>query len=321
MTPPEGHLARLEHAREEIAKRWLVRLIEHSSLDEIEGLPTERIARELPDLILDLVRSAAAGPGDPLVESAEQLSGARRFADLIGGGEPTPARIARDAAALQAMLLRKLLEDLPEGSDPERVADAAERLALAVGSIQTAAVEEVTSRRSRELESQANTDSLTGLYNLRYLQRVMEQLVSYHQRYEHPFAILLLDVDGLKRINDSHGHAAGDRLLVQVAMAVRRAVRTVDTPARIGGDEFIVLAPHQSAESAGILGERLATAVEREAAPPEGPSVGVSIGVVACPEHGTEAAPLMELADQAMYRAKASGTSVALAEPTADTQN
>ena len=66
MTPPEGHLTRVEHAREEIAKRWLVRLIEHSSLDEIEGLPTERIARELPDLIADVVRSAAEGGASTL---------------------------------------------------------------------------------------------------------------------------------------------------------------------------------------------------------------------------------------------------------------
>ena len=211
-------------------------------------------------------------------------------------------------------MLRKLCEEGDAARDPEGFADAAERLALAVGSIQTAAVEEASGRRSRELESQANTDTLTGLYNLRYLQRVMGQLVGYHQRYEHPFAMLLLDVDGLKRINDAHGHAAGDRVLVQVAMAVRRSVRTVDTPARLGGDEFIVLAPHQSAEHASVLAERLATAVEREAAPPDGPTVGVSIGVVACPEHGSEAEPLMELADQAMYRAKAAGTSVAVGE-------
>lgn len=314
MIPPEGHLTRLEHAREEIAKSWLVRLIENSTLEEIEGLPTDQIARELPELILDVVRSAADLGSDPLASSPDKLAGARRFADLAGGGEPSPARIARDAAALQALMLRKLCEGPGGNQDPEGFADAAERLALAVGSIQTAAVEEVTSRRSRELESQANTDTLTGLYNLRYLQRVITQLVGYHERYEHPFAILLLDVDGLKRINDAHGHAAGDRVLVQVAMAVRRSVRTVDTPARLGGDEFIVLAPHQSAEHASVLAERLATAVEREAAPPEGPTVGVSIGVVACPEHGSEAEPLMELADQAMYRAKASGSSVAVAE-------
>jgi diguanylate cyclase (GGDEF)-like protein len=264
-----------------------------------------------------VVRSAADNGEGPLADSADRMAGARRFADLAGGGDPSPARIARDAASLQALMLRELCMEAGSARDPDGFADAAERLALAVGAIQTAAVDEVTSRRSRELESQANTDTLTGLYNLRYLQRVMAQLVSYHERYEHPFAILLLDVDGLKRINDAHGHAAGDRVLVQVAMSVRRSVRTVDTPARLGGDEFIVLAPHQSAEHATVLASRLATAIEREAAPPDGPSVGVSIGVVACPEHGTEAEPLMELADQAMYRAKAAGDSVAVAE-TAD---
>ena len=290
-------------------------MIEHSSLDEIEDLPTDRIARELPELIRDVVRSAANGKVDLLAVSPDRLSGARRFAELAGANDPSPARIARDAAALQALMLRKLCEEPGADRDPEGFADAAERLALAVGAIQTAAVEEVTSRRSRELESQANTDTLTGLYNLRFLQRVMSQLVGYHERYEHPFAVLLLDVDGLKRINDAHGHAAGDRVLVQVAMAIRRSVRTVDTPARLGGDEFIVLAPHQSAAHAGVLANRLASAVERDAGPADGPTVGVSIGVVACPEHGSEGGQLMELADQAMYRAKASGNSVAVAEP------
>ncbi|HLM27403.1 MAG TPA: GGDEF domain-containing protein [Thermoleophilaceae bacterium] len=318
MTSPEGHLARLEYAREEIAKRWLVRLIEHSSLDEIKGLPTERIARELPELILDVVRSAADGESDPLAASPDRVAEARRFSELAGEGDRSPARIARDAAALQALMLRELCEVGEGGREADGFADAAERLALAVGSIQTAAVEELISRRSRELECEASTDTLTGLYNLRYLQRVMTQLVGYHQRYDHPFAMLLLDVDGLKRINDAHGQAAGDRVLVQVAMAVRRSVRTVDTPARLGGDEFIVLAPHQSAEHASVLARRLATAVEHEAALPDGPTVGVSIGVVACPEHAKEPEPLLELADQAMYRAKASGTRVAVGEVTAD---
>ena len=182
-----------------------------------------------------------------------------------------------------------------------------ERLAEAAGAVQAAAVEEHVRHRSRELEAQANTDPLTGLYNLRYLQRQLHHLLDLAKRYDQNFAMLLMDIDGLKRINDAHGHAAGDRLLMQVAMAITRSIRSVDTAARIGGDEFAVLAPHQDAGHGALLGERLATAVEGEVAAPDIPAVSISIGVVACPEHGDDPEALMDIADRAMYRAKAAG--------------
>jgi diguanylate cyclase (GGDEF)-like protein len=123
-------------------------------------------------------------------------------------------------------------------------------------------------------------------------------------------------VDGLKRINDGNGHQAGDRVLVQVGLAMRRTIRTVDTPARVGGDEFCILAPAQTAEGGRTLAERLAEAVAAETAGADGGrGVGASIGVVASPEHGDEAEALMDLADQAMYRAKAAGDAVAMADP------
>jgi diguanylate cyclase (GGDEF)-like protein len=169
--------------------------------------------------------------------------------------------------------------------------------------------------RSRELESQANTDPLTGLSNLRALQRHLGNLVDAHKRYRHPFGLLLMDIDGLKRINDSHGHQAGDRVLMQVAMSLRRSIRSVDTAARIGGDEFCVLLPEQDLKSAAKLAARLATAIEEEVATPDDPSVSVSIGVAASPEHGDDAEHLIDTADRAMYRAKAAGEGIALGDP------
>jgi diguanylate cyclase (GGDEF)-like protein len=121
-------------------------------------------------------------------------------------------------------------------------------------------------------------------------------------------------VDGLKRINDAHGHQAGDRVLMQLAMALRRSIRTVDTPARLGGDEFCVLAPEQDIKGAQILADRLAAAVREEVVTPDDPPMGISIGVVACPDHGEDAETLIDLADRAMYRAKAAGDEVALGE-------
>ena len=124
-----------------------------------------------------------------------------------------------------------------------------------------------------------------------------------------------MDIDGLKRINDSHGHQAGDRVLMQVAMSLRRSIRSVDTAARIGGDEFCVLLPQQDLKSAAKLAARLATAVEEEVASPGDPPVTHLDRRAALPEHGDDAEALIDTADRAMYRAKAAGEGIALGRP------
>jgi diguanylate cyclase (GGDEF)-like protein len=313
MNAVKGPLARIDHAREQLAKAWLVRLIERASLDEIKDLPTERIARELPELISDIVGLVAAGGDEPVELSEEQAQRAASLAALRQGGDSSAADLARDMASLQAVLVRALSDELAE-SDPAAFALVVERLADAAGAVQAAAIDHHVRTRSRDLETQANTDPLTGLYNLRYVQRHIVHLLDVHKRYEQPFAVLLMDIDGLKRINDAHGHAAGDRVLMQVAMSTRRAIRTVDTAARLGGDEFCVLAPNQDAKGGVALAGRLAAAVEDEMSAGEIPPVGLSIGVVACPTHGDDAEVLIERADRAMYRAKAAGESVAMGD-------
>jgi diguanylate cyclase (GGDEF)-like protein len=314
VTPIRGPLARLERSRDELAKQWLVRLIERASLDEIRELPTEKIARELPELISGIVNAIAEDEGDPFNLTKKQSERAASLAALRAGGrEARAADVARDVAALQTVLLRALRDDLED--DPVRFAEAVEQLVEAVAAIQAEAMEAHVTSRSRELESQANTDPLTGLGNLRALQRQLAILLDVRKRYEHPFAVLLMDIDGLKRINDSHGHQAGDRVLMQVGMSLRRSIRSVDTAARIGGDEFCVLLPEQDLKSAAKLAARLATAIEEEVAAPGDPAVTVSIGVAASPEHGDEAEALIDTADRAMYRAKAAGEGIALGDP------
>jgi diguanylate cyclase (GGDEF)-like protein len=314
VTPIRGPLARLERSRDELAKQWLVRLIERASLDEIRELPTEKIARELPELISGIVGSISDGEGDPYSLSKDQSERAASLAGLRGGGrEARAADVARDVAALQTVLLQALREDL--GDDPVQFAEAVEQLVEAISGIQAEAMEAHVQTRSRDLESQANTDPLTGLGNLRLLQRQLANLIDNYKRYSHPFGLLLMDIDGLKRINDSHGHQAGDRVLMQVGMSLRRAIRSVDTAARIGGDEFCVLLPQQELKSAAKLAARLATAIEEEVAAPGEPSVSVSIGVASSPEHGDDPESLVDTADRAMYRAKAAGEGIALGDP------
>lgn len=311
-SPLRGPLARLDRERDELAKAWLVRLIERASLDEIKGLPTERLADELPELIGDVLELTSSGGRDPDLLPNGARERAARIADLRDARERSAAELARDLTAIQAAILRRLADD-PDGLDIHAFADLALNLAEAVGTLQAVAVEGLVERQVRELESLANSDPLTGLANRRFLEEQLRQALALHKRYETPFALLVLDVDGLKRLNDSAGHQAGDRALVQVATAIRRTVRTTDTAARVGGDEFCVLATNQTAAAAEPLARRIADAVEAETAG-ETP-VGVSIGVVSCPEHGDEIDTLMDVADQAMYRAKAGGLKVALGDP------
>jgi diguanylate cyclase (GGDEF)-like protein len=311
-SPLRGPLARLDRERDELAKAWLVRLIERASLEEIKGLPTDRLADELPELIGDVLTLTSESGRDPELLPPGARERATRIADLRGAREHVAAELLRDLTAIQVAILGSLAKD-PEGLEIEGYADLAVRLAEAIGVLQSVAVEGLVERQVNELESLANSDPLTGLSNRRYLQDQLRQALGIYKRYETPFALLILDVDGLKRLNDSKGHQAGDRALVQVATAMRRTLRTTDTAARIGGDEFCVLATNQNATAAEPLAQRIVDAVDAETGADS--PIGISIGVVSCPEHGDDTDALLEMADQAMYRAKAGGLKVALGDP------
>ncbi len=311
-SPLRGPLARLDRERDELAKAWLVRLIERASLEEIKGLPTDRLADELPELIGDVLTLTSESGRDPELLPPGARERATRIADLRGARDNVAAELLRDLTAIQVAILGSLAKD-PEGLELEGYADLALRLAEAIGVLQAVAVEGLVERQVNELESLANSDPLTGLSNRRYLQDQLRQALGIYKRYETPFALLILDVDGLKRVNDSKGHQAGDRALVQVATAMRRTLRTTDTAARIGGDEFCVLATNQNATAAEPLAQRIVDAVDAETGSDS--PIGISIGVVSCPEHGDDTDALLEMADQAMYRAKAGGLKVALGDP------
>jgi len=304
-------LARLERDREALAKSWLVKLIERASLDEISDLPTARIASELPDLMSGVLAlsegghaPAAPGPGDQ----------AERLIQLRDSRTPSASDLTRDVTAIQLVILEALRHDSDE-LDGAGVAELAAGVAGATASLQEAAVENLMARRGREAHTVAENDPLTGLATLRSLRREVERALALHKRYGHPFGLLVLDVEGLRQINDSQGAQAGDRVLVQVALAARRTIRSVDLPARIAGDEFCILVPDATAESARTLGERLAEAVRHETSTPDGPGIRVAVGVVACPEHGDEVGALLDGADGAMYRAKSGGEAVAVGAP------
>jgi diguanylate cyclase (GGDEF)-like protein len=156
--------------------------------------------------------------------------------------------------------------------------------------------------RVATLETLARTDELTGLPNRRYLVEELERQVAGARRHRRPLAALLVDLDGFKAINDARGHAAGDALLREVAMFLRRRCRANDFVARLGGDEFIVLLTETAEREAEAIAGALADAFVRR----RGPAVGLSIGVAAL-GRADDGACLLDAADRRMYVAKRRG--------------
>jgi diguanylate cyclase (GGDEF)-like protein len=156
----------------------------------------------------------------------------------------------------------------------------------------------------------AQTDGLTGLPNFRSFHARLEEEVSRATRYGHPLACAMVDLDGLKTINDKMGHAAGNRAIVALADAVREELRDTDFAARYGGDEFVVLLPQTSEPQAALFAERLRRRLV-EASERAGLPVRGSIGVAAVSADELEAPDasedLLRRADEALYRAKRSG--------------
>jgi diguanylate cyclase (GGDEF)-like protein len=161
-------------------------------------------------------------------------------------------------------------------------------------------------RRERELLRLATTDPLTGLPNRRALFEALEAEVLRSRRYGHPLALLMIDVDGLREVNNARGHPAGDRLLAAVAAVLREGVREVDLPARYGGDEFAVLLPETPLPGAMVAAERLRAAVEA-ADLGDGAGLTLSLGVAAAPPLDRDVEGLLAEADAALYRAKNAG--------------
>jgi len=152
----------------------------------------------------------------------------------------------------------------------------------------------------------AITEDLTGLYNQRYLYKRLEEEINRARRFNHFLSLIFIDLDNLKKINDSFGHLAGDKILKRVSKIVRESIRKIDLPARYGGDEIVVILPETDTSSTYVLAERIRKRVENTFSGTDF-SVTVSIGVATYPEHSLEKMDLLHKADLAMYIAKQRG--------------
>lgn len=164
-----------------------------------------------------------------------------------------------------------------------------------------------------ELERLATTDSLTGLRNRRAFDEMLGLELTRAQRYGHPLALILLDIDLFKQINDRHGHQEGDRVLVELARVVGGRLRASEVFARWGGEEFIILAPNTDTGQAKHLAEEIRARVEAHGFPEVG-RVTISLGVTQYAP-GDSRDSLLKRADAALYRAKSGGRNRVEVEP------
>lgn len=152
----------------------------------------------------------------------------------------------------------------------------------------------------------ADHDALTGLYNRRRFEQELDRHITHGRRYGMDGALLIIDLDGFKRVNDGHGHRAGDRVLAEVARVLRERLRESDILARFGGDEFAVLVPHGGAPEAAELANLVVNAVRRDVATPAGP-LDASVGWALFEAATTSSDEVLSRADVAMYADKANG--------------
>lgn len=156
------------------------------------------------------------------------------------------------------------------------------------------------------MKKEAVTDSLTELYNRRYFTEELKKEADRARRLNQPFTIISLDLDYLKKINDTYGHMAGDIAIKAIADVMKKNARSIDIPARLGGEEFSILLPGIDSNGGMVAAERIRAAIENEEVPQIG-KITASIGVGTYPEHSMNIDELVEMTDQAMYRSKING--------------
>jgi diguanylate cyclase (GGDEF)-like protein/PAS domain S-box-containing protein len=162
---------------------------------------------------------------------------------------------------------------------------------------------DLTKRKRVEAQTQllAMTDPLTGLGNYRRLLDALHAEIERSERTLRPFAVLLLDLDGLKKINDRYGHLVGSRALFRIGNVLRLSCRSIDTATRYGGDEFAVVLPETAATAAGFVASRIHERIAEES---EQPALSVSIGAAIYPSDGKTVQALLQTADRELYGMK-----------------
>ena len=185
--------------------------------------------------------------------------------------------------------------------------DPAEMLARVGAAARVKQLQDELRGRLDELDLVSRTDLLTGLHNRRHVQEHLTTCAAAARRHGHSLTVLLVDVDHFKRVNDTVGHAGGDRVLQAVAGALSASVRTEDLVGRWGGEEFLLVLPHTDPEAALVLAERLRARVAALRVEIDGRPVPVTVSVGGAGAVGPLEGDLLTLADRQLYAAKDAG--------------
>jgi diguanylate cyclase (GGDEF)-like protein len=224
-------------------------------------------------------------------------------ASAVGRSESRVDRISEhewNAVRAQLRVRGRTVGMLAVGTMGDRLFNAEDLLFMAAVADQVA----VALDRARQFSNEARTDHLTGLANRRELERVMEREVALSERHGRLLSLMMIDLDNLKRINDRHGHRAGDGALKLVAQQLQRVVRASDLCARIGGDELAVAMPETSIQRAREVASRLRNAIRQAGLSSKSPNqVDVSIGVAAW-RPGQDWQAVYQVADADLYEDK-----------------
>ena len=164
-------------------------------------------------------------------------------------------------------------------------------------------------RQTDRLQNLVVRDDLTSLFNLRFFNRTLENEHSRALRFGREYSLIFVDLDGLKNVNDRFGHLVGGRVLQQVGDFIGQKIRAIDVPARVGGDEFVVICPETPKMSARLVAERIRQGIEELNSQPNGPpqEITVSLGVASFPIDGDTPERVLDRADRALFEAKARG--------------
>ena len=304
-------LAGSEAEREDLMQRHLdsavtQRLLEHEGLPiEFTGLQGDRVvasAKRVPHVEWAVLVQV------PAAEAFRQVNRLRNVTVLIVAALLVGVGLL---AYVLGLLITRPLNRLTRGAARVAGGDLDVDLPV-VGGGELGYVTEVFNdmvarlRESRrELERLSITDDLTELYNRRYVMEALGNEVRRSRRLEHPFALLMLDVDHFKEYNDAYGHLAGDAALARVAAILKESTRDVDCAARYGGEEFVVLLPETEAQGATDTAQRIQGRLARDDV--VGGKVTLSVGVAQFPEDGESPEDLLAGADAALYQAKREG--------------
>lgn len=163
-------------------------------------------------------------------------------------------------------------------------------------------------REKKVFQELAITDGLTGVYNRRYFEELLDREIARATRYPQKFSVILMDIDDFKKFNDTYGHPAGDDILKDFAAFILESSRNTDFISRYGGEEFVIIAPHTEKEKASFFATRLLIlASNREFGHAQKVRLGVSIGVASFGDDANTKELLLKCADDALYRAKKLG--------------